>query len=130
IPPEEVESISWYNKASRQFEIIKLKNGTEIWGLASTSDYPKMGDKVDLIWIDEQIDKEDHYNEWLMRTAANRGRIFWSAYMSDANEASMKIVEAAEENQEQVDRGEKEYPDVEMFTFRYSSNPFIPEESK
>lgn len=132
IPPEEIDQKgwAWYNKANREFQTCRLKNGTEIWGLASTSDYPKQGDKVDVIWPDEQINDASHYTEWLMRIAAKRGIIGWSAYMSEANEAIMQIVEAADEDKERVARGEKEKPDVEVFTFRYSGNPFIHPESK
>jgi hypothetical protein len=131
IPPSEIEQKgwSWHQKASRQFEVCHLKNGTEIWTFASTADV-KQGDPVDVIWIDEAIQNPDHYEEWQMRLPDVKGRIFWSSWPRKGNPALVRLTERAAEQREEFEKGLRTKINVEEFLFTFSGNPFIDDEEK
>lgn len=131
IPPSEIEQKgwSWHQKASRQFEVCHLKNGTEIWTFASTADV-KQGDPVDYIWIDEAIQNPDHYEEWQMRLPDVKGRIVWSSWPRKGNPALVRLTERAAEQKEEFIRGQRQKVNVEEFVFTFSGNPFIDDEEK
>lgn len=131
IPASEIEDKgwSWHQKAARQFESCRLKNGTEIWTFASTADV-KQGDPVDVIWIDEAIANPDHYPEWQVRLPDVKGRIFWSSWPRRGNPALVRLTERAAEQKEEFDRGIRKKLNVEEFLFTFSGNPFIDDEEK
>lgn len=131
IPPSEIDSKgwAWHNKTARQFEVCRLKNGTEIWTFASTADV-KQGDAVDVIWIDEAIQNPDHYEEWQMRIADEAGRIFWSSWPRKGNPALVRLTERAAEQDEEFQKGTRSKINVKEFLFTFSGNPFIMEEEK
>ncbi len=131
IPNSEIDpkGWAWYNKTSRQFEVCRLKNGTEIWAFASTSDV-KQGDPVDVIWIDEAIQNPDHYEEWQMRLPDVKGRIFWSSWPRKGNPALVRLTERADEQQEEMKRGLRNRVNVQEFRCTFSGNPFIDDEEK
>lgn len=131
IPASDIEQKgwSWHQKASRQFEVCHLKNGTEIWTFASTADV-KQGDPVDVIWIDEAIQNPDHYEEWQMRLPDVKGRIFWSSWPRKGNPALVRLTERAAEQKEEMLRGLRSRLNVEEFLFTFSGNPFIDDEEK
>lgn len=131
IPPSEIDQRGWgwYNKVSRQFEVCRLKNGTEIWAFASTSDV-KQGDPVDAIWIDEAIQNPDHYAEWQMRITDRKGRIWWSSWPRKGNPALVRLTERAAEQDQEVQKGLRQKANVKEFLFTFSGNPFIDDEEK
>lgn len=123
IPEDEIKTISWEGHAANHFNTIELKNGTTIAAFTSTGEV-KMGDPVDYIWIDEDIQYPDYYGEWLARTSDNKGRVLWSAWPHQSNWALMNLSQRAAE---QVDR---ETPDVAEYRLEYSKNPFIDDDEK
>lgn len=129
IPPSEIEEWSWEKKAENQFNLCKLKNGTEIYAYASTADV-KQGDPVDYIWIDERIAIVEHYPEWLMRLPDRKGRIVWSSLSRRENTAMMDLTERAERQKEEFELGLRDKVEVVEYKFTFSGNPFIDDEEK
>jgi hypothetical protein len=126
---------SWKDKAKRHFEVCRLRNGTEIYAFTSIGE-PKMGDPVDLIWIDERIRFPKHYGEWQARIADRRGRIVWSAWPGYSNTALYELHRRCTEERLRVEKSRAEnplsvdQPDAEEICLYFSTNPFIDEESK
>jgi hypothetical protein len=128
IPWSEVKEVSWANKASRQFEYISLE-WADIYAFASTSDV-KQGDPVDYIWIDERIAIPGHYAEWQARLSDTKGRIVWSSMPRVDNWAMLRLNQRAEEQEQEVQTGERQKVDVEVIRLRFSNNPHIDSEEK
>ena len=115
---------SWENRAHDVFSRVKLKNGTEICAYPSTARQAKQGDKVNLIWIDEDIAYPKHVDEFQDRLPEKHGRIIWSAWPHSTNDALIKISRQAEE-QESFDN-----PTSTETVLRFSDNPFITADEK
>ena len=87
IPPECIDPKGWAfeNKAERVFSVCRLNfgeghpmNGTEIRAFGSRSE-PAMGDPVDVVLIDEDIDNEAWAIEMEARLSDRKGRMWWGA---------------------------------------------------
>ena len=124
------KSWSWESKSSRQFTHVTLPGKAEIWCFPSTARDPRQGEPVDVIWIDEAIEYPAHYQEWQMRISDERGRIFWSSWPRRGNPALVELKDRAQEQAEEISRGEREHADVEEFVYVFENNPFIPAEEK
>lgn len=120
---------SWHIKKEKQFSLIRLKNGTEIYGFASTADV-KQGDPVDYIWIDERIAIPSHYSEWQARLSDLKGRIVWSSMPRADNGAMLRLNARAEKQAEEQENGERQTVDAEVFRLRFSDNSTIDPEEK
>jgi len=133
IPLSEVEGgmdgIGWENKKERQFSHIPMKNGTVIKAWASTGEV-KQGDPVDYIWVDERISIPGHYAEWQARLSDTKGRIVWSTMPRADNGAMIRLSHRAQEQAEEVQRGERESADCDELTLRFSANPHIDDDEK
>lgn len=125
IPKRLIKSISWIKEVSKTFEMVELINGTKIYAFTSNA-YPKEGDPVDLIWIDENIAKPHYVAEWQARLMRRKGRLIWSAFPQMANPALLEMLERAEEDK----RNNVVPPDVEEFRLTLSGNPFVDEDEK
>lgn len=123
IPKKYIESWGWKNKAIRHFEVCRLINGTEIYAFTSIGD-PKMGDPVDLIWVDEAIKFPKHYAEWQARISDRKGRIIWSAWPGRVNSALINLHTRA---RSQKASGKT---DVEEVQLAFSHNKFIDDDEK
>lgn len=129
IPARMIKEWAWKEKSKRFFRICRLKPrkeftdapefGTEIHAFTSKGE-PKMGDPVDLIWIDERIMFSKHYSEWQARISDRSGRILWSLWPGNVNAAVRDLIRRAKEG-EQTD-----HDDVNEVRLRFSDNPFIP----
>lgn len=129
IPPSEIDhdSWEWESKAGKQVAGVKLKNGTQFYFYASTADV-KMGDPVDVIWIDEAIKYSAHYPEWMMRLTDYRGWLLWSTMFRAGVPALAGLLERAEVQQEELQRGEREKLTAKCIFFTQKGNPFLPKE--
>lgn len=133
IPMSEIEGgiqgIAWEDKKQRQFSTITMKNGTVIKAWASTGEV-KQGDPVDYIWIDERISIPGHYAEWQARLSDTKGRIVWSTMPRADNGAMIRLSHRAQEQAEELQRGERETVDCDELTLRFSANPHIDDDEK
>lgn len=129
IPPNEIQEITWERRGEKQFNLCTLKDGTQIYAYASTSEV-KQGDPVDYIWIDEAIKYPSHVPEWQARLSDKKGRLLWSSWPTMANPALRAMTDRALEQQEEVDKGIRPHADVREFVLAFSENPFIDDEEK
>lgn len=128
IPPRLIDHSGWgwEDKANGVFTQCRLKNGTKICAYPSTGAV-KMGDPVDLIWIDEDIRFAGHVAEWQARLSDRKGRLIWSAFPYSKNNALVRLSDRAQKDRENKNKTKK---DIEEIVLIYSHNPFIDEEQK
>jgi len=120
----------WIKKRARIFRRFEPvfpeghpMEGTELYVFSSASEVP-MGDPVDLIMIDEDIQYADHYPELQARLSDRKGRIIWSAKPKTKNDAMISLARRCE------DQRTMDQPDAELFRLVYSENPYIDDEEK
>jgi len=127
IPPRFVlpKGTAWERKSQHIFSVIRLTNNTEIYAFTSNTD-PKQGDKVDLIWIDEDIEYPAFVAEWQARLSDMKGRLIWSAFPHSKNPALTAMSERALKDAEEGVNP----PDVHETVVTFSDNPFIDPDEK
>ncbi len=99
IPPRLIVpgSWSWENLAEKQFTGLELINGARIYAFWSSAVNPKMGDPVDGIWINEDIQAAGHLKEWQDRLLDKDGWFLWDAWPKVKNLALKSLLDRAEE---------------------------------
>lgn len=123
IPPRLIAEWSWKEKSKRTFAVCRLTNGTEIYTFSSGGD-PPTGDPCDIVWIDEDLQYEEHLQELKARLIDRGGKLFWSAKPRSRNDALMSLSRMAE------DERNRENPTCAEFALAMSKNPHLPEQSK
>jgi hypothetical protein len=118
IPDRYIKEHAWQDKKCHVYEEVTLVNGNIIRFYSSMAE-AKQGDKLDIIWIDEDIENEEHVQEWQARTVDKEGFIFWSAFPHSANAALSDMVDRAEA-QEHLDD-----PYTSVIQLTMSQNPFL-----
>lgn len=125
INPDHVKTWGWGRRSINLLDKVVFHNGNELRFFTSKGDV-KQGDQVDLIWIDEDIERPEHVQEWQARLARWSGYLIWSSWPRTANPALVKMKDRADE---QATRPSAER-NVEYFRYRFSENPYLPPESK
>jgi hypothetical protein len=125
IDASHVKTWGWNRRSINLLDKVVFNNGTELRFFTSRGDV-KQGDQVDLIWIDEDIERPEHMQEWQARLARWSGYLIWSSWPRTANPALMKIKERADD---QATRPAAER-NVDYFRYKFSDNPYLPPESK
>lgn len=123
IPENLIKDMAWGSKAKKQFEHCQLTNGTIIKAYTSGG-HVKMGDPVDLIWVDEDIEYPKYVSEWQARLSDKKGRFFWSAWPWTDNYALVRMSQRA------ADQRNRENPDVVEVVLSFRENPYIDEDEK
>lgn len=111
-------SWDWENKKAKQLHSVTLKaDGTRLVFYPSTAEVAQ-GNPVHAIWVDESIENDNHYAEWLMRISEYEGKIIWTTWPTTEPSAAMIGVK---------DRGEAQRGAIEpsalYFQFKGSENP-------
>lgn len=121
IPPDMIDpkGWAWENKSKRNFEVCRLKNGTEIRAYSSKGE-PPQGDAVDGVWVDEDVADPKQIGELRTRLIDRGGFFWWSAWPHSKNNALMEMSERAER--------EADNPDASIREYRYTmtGNPYLP----
>jgi hypothetical protein len=129
IPDHEVADEVWYSRAGNELKSLVLKNGTEIRAYSSTQK-AAAGVKVDAIWINERMEDDAHYEEFLFRLLDLRGRIFWDVYSEkNANDIVLTLWEKHLEQQARFETT-GEPPNIAAFQFLAKDNPYLPKKSR
>lgn len=116
----EEDSWSWESKKDRQLQSVKLKkDGTRLVFYASTGEVAA-GNPVHVIWIDEKIQADSHYAEWLMRLVDYEGRLVWSSWPTLMPTGVFSSLLSRAREQESM----KEPPTAVKFEFRLGDNPY------
>lgn len=123
IPESEIEKINFKVAGADYFHVCKLKNGTRIETYVSSGDV-KMGDPVDVIWIDEDIEYPGYVNEWLARLPDKKGRFLWTAWPWSDNWALTGMSHRAKEQEV------RKKPDLIELKLSFAQNPFIDDDEK
>ena len=123
IPPRWIDTIAWENKKLQIPQMIRLKNGWELYFFSSHGEKPQ-GQQIDLWWIDEEIGNEEIFDELVARSMKRHGRGLWSATPQNA---SLQLFNLHEKAEKQADMP---VPDVREYKFRIIDNPFITQEEK
>jgi hypothetical protein len=121
IPRRFIKEEAWSDKKGHVYDEVTLINGNVIRFYSSKAE-AKQGDKLNWIWIDEDIDNEDHVPEWQARTIDLEGCLMWSAYPHSSNAALADLVDKADK----FKHHDKPYTIVINLTM--SQNPFLNKE--
>lgn len=114
----EKKGIVWKNRGLRLPDVVRLKNGTEIYFFTSGGE-PPMGSAVDLIWIDEDIEDPGWVPEMRMRLPDRKGRMIWTAWPWSSNDALVDLSKRAES------QASVKNPTVEEWVIAFSENAHI-----
>lgn len=129
IPPSEIATESWDNKAKHEFASLTMRDGSWVYAYAS-SGAVKRGDPVNRIWIDEEIENSEHYPEWQSRLSDRKGRIYWTSWPNMKTPALIALYRRCVAQRDEVERGVRKKADVVNFKFRGSDSPFVDDEEK
>jgi hypothetical protein len=69
---------SWYSKKQQIPSHVRFKTGWELLFFTGGGS-PPQGIAVDVVWFDEEIEKDQWYLEMAARVLRKRGKFFWSA---------------------------------------------------
>ena len=78
IPQRFVQEIAWANKKAGVPEVVRMKNGWELWFFTGEGEPPN-GVTADLAVFDEEIVNPRWYEEVAARLGDKHGRFIWSA---------------------------------------------------
>ena len=135
IPKRMVEDVAWLKKGKKIPSLVVLKNGTHMYFFPSGG-VPGMGDPVDLVYIDEDIQYPEYVPEWIGRlpdagkgtTPSGKwvegGRLLWSAWPHDHNDALQTMTRMAAEEVGKAD------PICHETVLWFSKNKFISARQK
>jgi hypothetical protein len=126
IPSYEIDHDSWVweHKGAKQVSSVRLKNGTQFHFYPSTGEVKK-GDPVHVIWIDELVANSEHYPEWIARLTDYEGWLLWSTMIYRGCEAISLLMDAAEEQRQEVDRGDRKEATTVAFNYKPKGNPYL-----
>lgn len=116
-------AIAWKDKKANFFSSCEMLNGTTIHAFTSSGDV-KMGDPVDLIWIDEDIEYPKYVAEWEARLSDRKGRILWSAWPHASNYALVRMSQNAAKQKDRAN------PDFFEMRLSFADNPLIDPDEK
>jgi len=123
LPDRCVAQESFLKKAEDQFSLIRLTNGTRIEGYSSRGEAGQ-GEDVDIIGIDEDIQRPEHVQEWVARTADRNAFVLWSAWPHTNNDALGNFSLRAEEQQY------RDSPNVTETVLKFEDNQYITREAR
>ncbi len=125
LPERMIRSIAWEEKGKGIPRRVLLANGWDSLWRSSKGSSPQ-GEHLNLVWIDEQIENEDFFEEGrrgivgLKETTQHTPRMIWSATPQNMNQQLSDLREQAESSS----------GDVEAFKLLISDNPYIPDAEK
>lgn len=121
IPGRLIKDVSWESKKDETPKKLKMRNGWEC-NFASSKGAPQQGIKLNIGWIDEEIENPKWYDEMISRVGAVTPRMFWSATPLAATEQLYELHQKAHDPN--ADGTVKE------FLLTLDDNPYIPQKVK
>jgi len=120
----EPDSWEWESLGGHVFRRLRLTNGAIIYAFPSTGRDPAMGDAVDGIWINEDIENPNFIAEWQDRLIDRDGWFLWDAWPQTKNYALVEMLQrAAECADKQLE------PDVSAFQLDTRKNIYAKDEA-
>jgi len=128
IPKRYIKRIAWESKAKNIFSRVELSTGWVIHAFSSTAK-PDQGFQLDLGHIDEDIIREDWYDELVGRCSMRNGKIRWTALPQNENDAMNRVAERAEDDEAAHALG-GDPPNTVMVRATIFDNPFMSDEAR
>lgn len=119
IPPSEIETLSWENKAEGVPSLAVLKNGSQARFCASGA-FPRQGDENDTVWFDEEIENKKWLGEALRSTVKPKGILFWSYTPQASTPQAFTLYRRAEAGE----------AGIEAFFMSIEDNPYLDDEAR
>lgn len=121
------KDIAWEYRGQDQFVKVRLNTGWEIWAFSSEADPAGMqGFAADIVWIDEDVDRESWIDEAQARLIMRNGRLIWSAMPHSRNARRSDMSECAQKAKEDG----VENPVFVEFSMPFVDNQYIPPDTK
>lgn len=125
LPKRMIKSIAWEEKGKGIPRRVTFTNGWDSLWRSSKGDSPQ-GDHLNWVWIDEQIENEDFFEEGrrgivaLKETPQHMPRMIWTATPQNLNPQLSDLRDDADNNSSHVD----------AFKLLITDNPYIPDKEK
>ena len=127
IPSRFIEGWHFHAAGAKHWGECRLTNGAVLRAYPSSAKAAKQGDRVSGLWIDEDIQFQEHLKEWQDRLTDARGGggwFMWSVWPHVQNLALVDLIDKADEQ-----KGWSE-PIVEALQLAMSDNKFITDSAK
>jgi len=121
IPQRFIEEFVWERRGKNVFGTVTLTTGWTIYAFTSRAE-PSQGWKADLFHFDEDLEREDWYDEAVGRLTMRNGKLRWTALPHGGNNALTDMLERAE------DEEGKEKPSAVAIHATIWDNPYMTEE--
>lgn len=118
VPERYVDGVSWYRQNEKIPAQVTLTTGWKIVFFTGKG-LPPRGQNAHLVWLDEEIEREEWYSEMVARTAAVNGFILWSATPQNGTDQFLELMHLAERQEHDPDKT------VEEFHVRLSDNRHV-----
>lgn len=123
IPKRFIKQFAWRKRAQNVFDSVELTTGWIIYAFGSKSE-PAAGFQADLVHIDEDIERQDWYDEMVARLSMRRGRLIWSALPLAKNDALVNVADRAD------DEKGSDNPSTVCFRASIHDNPYMPQDTR
>lgn len=118
LPSRYIKEIVWAYRNKGVPRILRTPGWDALW--RSSEGDASQGRKINLGWIDEQIENEDFYSELIRGLTDYNGSLIWSATPQNRNPQLIDLYE----------RNKKGDSNVAVFTLLIANNPYVSEEGK
>lgn len=119
IPPRLIKFIAWDQKKNNIPKRVVLHNGWEL-AFRTSKGAPEQGVDVNVVWFDEELEREDWYAESVRGLVDREGLFLWTATPQAATEQLLALHEECE----------KGTPDFAEFHIKIDDNPYLTPEAK
>lgn len=119
----------WEKQREKQWNTANLPNGWTLKYFPSNGQ-PKRGDPVHRVWIDEDIESNELYDELQSRLSDFAGKIWWSSWPDLTCPPLVALYDRAVTEMDDFKAKRISHCDVYRMQFRGSDNPIIDEAEK
>lgn len=120
IPPRMIAEIGWEKKNENIPRMVYLTTGWELRFCSSKASADR-GSDINALWLDEEIENRDWWNEGCRGLVDRRGWAVWSATPQSATDQLFALHDSAQDATD---------PDLVEFKFTIDNNPYILPEAK
>jgi hypothetical protein len=125
-----IESVGWKSKARGEIDLIRFAGGWEAHFFTAEGPHPQ-GSKVDLVWLDEEIQRSKKDGSWYTEMSARiimrKGRIIWTAAPQKGFEELHDLYQLGlkQEAEHRLDPVKYPEPNIAIFQGKQEDNVFM-----